>query len=361
MYYTVCKGIVIFWKHQRFLDKNVWRTHFCDKAFVVLRKSTIFALRKSMLLIILIRYKDRIMTKDNLNQILNQMAEDRFNPRLVDTVSGEYWHFSTGLMACEDGSDTKGLPKDIGRRKALIIEAEMPDESMIEAHIQRGDWLKIRVDAPISSGDVVLLRYNERSYIMTYFKDGDGMKWMVPGNSRYTPICVIDDKNPEVIGRVIHLDRDEMRVEYDDCVKQIEKVKKQMEDIRMITQDHASWAIKQIQSVITVKRWWFPIYRALVQKKLNDEKDYDGFCERIKREMPDHKYLPDPVEIGRLDILGFSKPIEKWNNKDTPVTQRKRFMEYKEIGLRMLDLLECGEETAEEILRKLSDTLKKNS
>lgn len=77
--------------------------------------------------------------------------------------------------------------------------------------------------------------------------------------------------------------------------------------------------------------------------------------------MPDHKYLPDPVEIGRLDILGFSKPIEKWNNKDTPVTQRKRFMEYKEIGLRMLDLLECGEETAEEILRKLSDTLKKNS
>jgi hypothetical protein len=43
MYYSVCKGIVIFWKHQRFLDKNVWRTHFCDKAFVVLRKSTIFA------------------------------------------------------------------------------------------------------------------------------------------------------------------------------------------------------------------------------------------------------------------------------------------------------------------------------
>ena len=45
MYYTVCKGIVIFWKHQRFLDKNVWRTQFYEKAFVILRKSTIFALR----------------------------------------------------------------------------------------------------------------------------------------------------------------------------------------------------------------------------------------------------------------------------------------------------------------------------
>ena len=43
MYYSVCKGIVIFWKHQRFLDKNVWRTQFCDKAFVVLLKIVIFA------------------------------------------------------------------------------------------------------------------------------------------------------------------------------------------------------------------------------------------------------------------------------------------------------------------------------
>ena len=45
MYYSVCKGIVIFWKYQKFLDKSVWRTQFCDKAFVVLMKSTIFALR----------------------------------------------------------------------------------------------------------------------------------------------------------------------------------------------------------------------------------------------------------------------------------------------------------------------------
>jgi hypothetical protein len=45
MYYSVCKGIVIFWKYQKFLDKSVSQTHFYDKAFVVLMKSTIFALR----------------------------------------------------------------------------------------------------------------------------------------------------------------------------------------------------------------------------------------------------------------------------------------------------------------------------
>lgn len=314
-----------------------------------------------MLLIILIRYKDRIMTKDRLNKLLNQMAEDCFCPCLVDTESGEHWSFCNGLTACEDGPGSKGLPKDIGSRKSLIIEAEMPDESMIEAHIQRGDRLRIRVDTSYSSGDVVLIRYNERSYIMVYFKDRDGRKWLVPGNSRYASICMIDENNPEVIGRVIHMDREVLRVEYDDCVKQIEEAKKKMENFRMITQDHVSWAIQQLQSGITTNRWWFSVYRAMVQLKVHTNGDYEGFCERIKRELPDHKHLPDAVEISRMDILSFSKPIEKWDINDAPISQRKRFLEYQEIGFRMIDLLQCGQETVEDILRKLSETLKGNT
>lgn len=301
------------------------------------------------------------MTKNMLETILEQMAKDGWHPVLVDVNSGESWSFSTTPMACENGASPKKLPKDIGSRKALIIEAEMPDESMIEAHIQRGDRLRIKVDAAISSGDVVMVRYNERSYIMAYFKDSDGMKWFIPRNSRYVSICAIDDNNPEVLGRVNFLERYELRVEYEDCAKQIEEAKKQMENARIITQNHATWAIKQIQSVITVKRWWFPIYRALVQKKLNDEEDYDGFCERIKREVPDNEALPEAVEIRRQDVLGFRDPIEKWTLKTSPLEQPKRFNEYKELGLRMIDLLEWGEERAEEILRKLSDTLKKNN
>ena len=38
-----------------------------------------------------------------------------------------------------------------------------------------------------------------------------------------------------------------------------------------------------------------------------------------------------------------------------------RISGYLFLGLRMIDLLEWGEECAEEILRKLSDTLKKNN
>ena len=76
--------------------------------------------------------------------------------------------------------------------------------------------------------------------------------------------------------------------------------------------------------------------------------------------MPNHEHLPDPVELSRLDILSFSKPIEKWNIKDAPISQRKRFMEYQEIGFGMLALLESNGDGVGEILRKLSETLKKN-
>ena len=301
------------------------------------------------------------MTKDRLESILKRMAKDSWSSRLIDVESGDSWCFSNEQMACEPGFGEKGLPKDIGSRQALIIETEMPDDSMIEAQIKRGDRLRIRVGAAISSGDVVLVDYNKRSYIMAYFKDSDGMKWYIPRNFRYTPICGIDDDNPCVVGRLMSLDRYDIRVEYDECVKQIEEVKKKMETAKVITQDHATWAIKQIESVITVKRWWFPIYRALVQKKLTDEEDYDGFCERIKRDAPDNKALPEAVEIRRQDVLGFRDPIEKWTLKTSPLEQPSRFVKYKELGLRMIDLLEWGEESAEEILRKLSDTLKKNN
>lgn len=59
-----------------------------------------------------------------------------------------------------------------------------------------------------------------------------------------------------------------------------------------------------------------------------------------------------------LNLLSFSKPIAKWNIKDAPITQHKRFMEYKEIGLGMIALLESEKDGVGEILRKLSETLR---
>lgn len=300
------------------------------------------------------------MTRDELNQILTQMGEAHWNPRLLDASTGEHWDYNNNMMACESGSENKELPKDICIRNSMFIEFDMPDDSMIDAGIMQCDALRAKLHAPYSIGKVVLVQFKEKTRMGVYCKDKNGNAWVMPMNKRYRKICLNDDKNAEVVGRVHMLQRNLIEVDPELCSDLANEAMKELELPKEITQARVTWTIKQIQSLITINRWWYSVYRAMVQLKVHTKGDYDGFCGRIKREHPNHEHLPDPVEISRLDTLGFTKPIEKWDINDGPYYQRKRFLEYQEIGLATLALLECEEGGEVEILRKLSETLKKN-
>ena len=300
------------------------------------------------------------MTRDELNKILTQMGEACWNPRLLDELSGEYWDYSSNMMACESGVEEKKLPKDIDIRESMYVEFEMRDDSMIDAGIMQFDSMKARLNAPVTDGKVVLAYYEGRTYVGVYCKDKDGNAWVLPMNKRYRKIYLNDDKDAKIVGRVQKLERREVEVDAHVCNQLIDEAMKELQKPKVIEQIHVSWAIQQIQPAITTNRWWFSVYKAMVQLEVHTKDDYEGFCERIRREVPDHKHLPDPIELSRLDILSFSKPIAKWNIKDAPITQHKRFMEYKEIGFGMLALLESNGDGVGEILRKLSETLKKN-
>ena len=300
------------------------------------------------------------MTRDELNLILSQMGEARWNPRLLDTSTGEYWDYDSNMMVCESGLEQKQLPKDIDIRESMFIEFEMRDDSMIDAGIMQFDSMKARLNAPVTDGKVVLAYYEGRTYVGVYCKDKDGNAWVLPMNKRYRKIYLKDDKEAKIVGRVQELERREVEVDAHVCNRLIDEAMKELQKPKVIEQIHVSWAIQQIQAAITTNRWWFSVYKAMVQLEVHTKDDYEGFCERIRREVPDHKHLPDPIELSRLDILSFSKPIAKWNIKDAPITQHKRFMEYKEIGLGMIALLESEKDGVGEILRKLSETLKKN-
>ena len=288
------------------------------------------------------------MTKDRLESILKRMAKDRWSPRLIDKESGESWSFSTTLMACEDGVSKKRIPKDICSRKRVFIEIDMEDESMIDEGIKRDDMLTVRLETTVSDGDVVLVDRNERDYVMVYFKDKDDKEWLLPRNARYSAICMSDEENLEIVGRVVNLERRNLRVEYSECAKIMDEAKKRMAKPREISKEHASWCIRQIQSIIVIKRVWFAVYRAMVQMNVLGHKDYDGFCKWVAREVPNHEALPKSDELQRMEILSFCRPIEKWEEMNAPVTGT-RFYKYREIGIRMLDLLDSEEETPEKL------------
>ena len=57
MYYSVCKGIVIFWKYQKFLDKYLEYTQFLRKAFGISCKIANFGLENFFQLTLINKYK----------------------------------------------------------------------------------------------------------------------------------------------------------------------------------------------------------------------------------------------------------------------------------------------------------------
>ena len=79
------------------------------------------------------------------------------------------------------------------------------------------------------------------------------------------------------------------------------------------------------------------------EKTVYGKEDYAGFCERVCEEVPEHKHLPAVVELQRMAVQSFKRPVRLWNPADAPV-QGKRFTAYEQIGLRTLGMLETEEE-----------------
>ena len=59
----------------------------------------------------------------------------------------------------------------------------------------------------------------------------------------------------------------------------------------------------------------------------------------IAAEVPHHEHLPTVVELQRMAVGSFRKPVSKWNEMNAPV-KGKRYKIYKEIAESMLELLE---------------------
>ena len=69
-----------------------------------------------------------------------------------------------------------------------------------------------------------------------------------------------------------------------------------------------------------------------------DKGDYDGFCTLVRETVPDHAKLPTAVELERMDVLSFSKPVALWDPTNAPV-KGKRFLKYKKVGEAVMDMI----------------------
>ena len=100
--------------------------------------------------------------------------------------------------------------------------------------------------------------------------------------------------------------------------------------------------IREAAKQIKIARMWFPVYRGMVDTLVEELGDYDGFCDRIREEVPDHQHLPSSVEMSRLAVGSFSKAVKLWIELNAPV-KGKRFKAYQALGEWVIRVLK-GEE-----------------
>jgi len=277
----------------------------------------------------------------DFDQLLELLEKDGRRPMVCDTPIPFY----DNIVKC--GSPT-GVG-DIVREVKMVPHATLSmlqeffviagGDSMEGVCIEDGDILRVKAQPTASDGDVVLAMFNGDSTVKTYCEDEKGQPWLVPQNPKYKAFPMSDADDACIVGVVIEIIKQRPRVKFRDCQTLIQEAKEARNMGEEITEEQVSRAIKAIAPMVEVGRQWYAVCRVLVDVKVVTEGDFEGFCQRVKAEVPEHPHLPARDEMVRMAVQSFKKPVSMWNELNAPV-QGKRYNDYVKIAERMQELLE---------------------
>lgn len=276
----------------------------------------------------------------NFEEAFKLLEEQGWKPMLCDTPVLVY-----------DNPVNCGIPKDVGDlsydynmmphdywppNRIFMVPAF--GDSMRDADIHAGDLLTILTEARFMDDDMVLVNIDGECTVKAYFEDDDGGKWLVPYNDKYDAIKLSETDNVYVVGKVVGVTRQHPRVRHRDSERIVRAFKEKNKVDRKLSGVELSDIIRSIASQIEAGRQWFAVYKPLAVKKQVPKGDYDGFCTLVRETVPDHAKLPTAVELERMDVLSFSKPVALWDPTNAPV-KGKRFLKYKKVGEAVMDMI----------------------
>ena len=281
------------------------------------------------------------MTLEELRELFRDMKSKDLNPMLCDT---EVKRYDTDIpcgpaaICYDDIVETELLPEELMSLQPSFV-VPVKGDSMIGAGIETGDMVMVKCEELPNDSDIVLARIDGKYTLKTFFKDDEGGIWLLPQNSKYDPILLNEQMNVRIYGCVTRIIKKSPRMSFRDCSKTIRQYKKMLAKSKKVSQETVDWAIDEIADKVEMGRQWYAVYRPLVEKDVVEEEDYVAFCKLVNRRVPNHPHPPMIVELQRMAVLSFRKPVWQWDPKDAPVTG-KRFLAYRKIGLDMLEMLE---------------------
>lgn len=270
----------------------------------------------------------------DFEKIWKVLEEQGWEPKLCDTAVP----LSVQAAVCghptelgdESIEDSIMLPKAvIGPHPEMFIP--VIGDSMIDAGYEEGDMLRVRFGVTAHDGQDVLALIDGACTVKTLFTDEDGVKWMLPQNDEYTAFPLLEDMNVMILGVVMGVEKDSPHHSSSQCLKAIRKAKQRMKAVKRLSDEQVDIIIGEMGAEVQHARQWYAVYRPLLSHELTAKDDYDGFCKRVRRLLPDHEHLPTAKELSRMAVLSFAKPVVLWERNNAPV-RGVRFDDYLRIA-----------------------------
>ena len=285
------------------------------------------------------------MNEEELKEIMLLLEKAGWQPQLCDTPLPAYESVHAGNPT-EPGqvpSDMIMMPKAF---LSMCPESmvRVIGNSMVDAGINDGDWVKMTIGQEPRDGDIVVVVIGSECTVKSYYEDDNGVRWLIPQN-----------KAEQGLHKVICLDETEEKVYLCGVVKEIMKalprvstrslrntlaaLRPYADEEPKIAEQRVSEVIRLMAPQVKIGRQWYAVYKPLEEKKVYGKESYAAFCNRVCQEVPEHKHLPVEVELQRMAVQSFRRNVRQWDTVDAPV-QGKRFTAYQQIGLQTLGLLE---------------------
>lgn len=283
------------------------------------------------------------MTEQELKEIYDLLEASRLNPQWCDTPVPCYDNAVKAGMPAEPGDVVQGdyimLPRKLVGWKPVFVIDVMGD-SMRDAGIMPGDRLEVQVDTTVSDGDIVVASIDGECTVKAFCTDETGGKWLVPRNDDYEPIPLTEDMNVRIVGKVVGITKDAPRTPFSECMKAIRR-KRGGGGERTEAEKSARTekAVKTAAKHVKNARQWYAVYRALLDREATEKDDYAGFVELVERLVPEHTHLPIPIELRRMAVQSFRKPVALWERRDAPVSGA-RYDDYLRIARITLEALD---------------------
>ena len=280
------------------------------------------------------------MTTEELRTLFCDMQSKGMKPMLCDTKvplydasvpCGEPTH------CAEDFVETVMFPKELLSMHPEFVVTVRGD-SMKDAGIESGDSVTVMGDTKPYDGDIVLASIDGEYTLKTYFQDEEGRIWLVPQNEDYVPILLDGSKPVKIYGKVKEIVKTAPRVPIKLCAKAVKKALKPAEVKPKISEERVSCAFREMAQVITFARLWYAVYRMMADYSVVKVEDFDTFIDKLKTEVPHHEHIPLKVELQRLAVQSFAKPVKQWKPDNAPV-KGQRYKSYVYIANKTEELL----------------------